>query len=562
MPKKTLTILILLLSSIGIAQQNKIKFQKPLKIPLYLSGNFAELRSNHFHSGLDIKTNKTEGLKVYASANGYVYRIKISRGGYGKALYVKHPETGLSTVYAHLKKFNPVIERYIKRKQYQKKKYEIEVFPYAVELPVKKGEIIAYSGNTGSSSGAHLHYEIRNEQEHPLNPMAYGIDIPDHKFPIINNLFIYPLNDSTHVNQIQNRIKINLKKKSDSLYFADSCFAYGEIGIGINAYDKQDGAYNRNGLYKVEIIANGIKVYEHVLDEFSFNKSRYINTFIDYPYYAENRSRIQRLWIAPSNKLQIYTQLVNDGKLIIKDKKAYYITLVLSDFKGNQTKVKLNISGHKAPIIEKRKIEKTPYFVKKDESLTINYKDFQIYFPKKIFYEDFYLKLNGKQDGLSLSNKGVPLHKSFKITYDLKNIKPELRKYTFIGRKYRKYLNHVGSNKKDGKIVGYSRNFGDFIIGYDSIPPTIKPLNFKNNSNLDNYYFLKLKIKDNKTGIKSYNGYIDGKWVLFEYEYKKALIIHDFSDQQLSKGRHRLRVVVEDLLGNQTVYKTFFYKRK
>ena len=158
--------------SVSMAQNSYPQdyFQSPLEIPLILSGTFAELRSNHFHSGLDIKTQQQSGLKVMAAASGFVSRIKVSHFGYGKALYITHPN-GYTTVYAHLQNFNPEIDAYIKHRQYKNESYEIELFPKAGELLVNNGDIVAYSGNTGGSGGPHLHFEIRNKQEHPMNPM-------------------------------------------------------------------------------------------------------------------------------------------------------------------------------------------------------------------------------------------------------------------------------------------------------------------------------------------------------------------------------------------------------
>ena len=207
-------------------------FTSPLDITLTASGTFAELRSNHFHSGIDLKTKGTEGLNVYAAASGYVSRIKISRFGYGKALYITHPN-GYTSVYAHLQKFSPSLEAYVKKQQYKKETFELEVFPQRNFLKIAAKEIIAYSGNTGGSSGPHLHFEIRDKQERPINPMLFGITIKDTTKPQIHELFGYPLSEESHVNGARSRVKIRIKKLPNGHYISEQISAFGALALGL-----------------------------------------------------------------------------------------------------------------------------------------------------------------------------------------------------------------------------------------------------------------------------------------------------------------------------------------
>jgi len=560
MPKYLIFIFIGFFS-LQIFGQKTYDFTNPVDIPIYLSGNFGELRSNHFHAGIDIKTGGKEGLKVYAIEDGFVYRIKITRGGYGKALYIKHPN-GLLSVYGHLKYFNDEIEAYIKQKQYEKKSFEIEMFPYKIELPVKKGEVIAYSGNTGGSFGPHLHFELRNMQEHPLNPMAYGIDIADHKHPIIQNIFAYPLGKNTQVNQSEKQVKLSLSKKNDSLYVSDSITAFGEIGIGLQAFDRQDFSWNKNGLYKVRMTINGLPVYEHIMQEFSFAKSHFINTMIDYPYYSSTHKRVIKLWVEPYNLLEIYTQLVNDGKIKIDAYKNYYINLQLSDYAGNTTQVIIPILGKKLKVLVPKKIQKTSHLISAGKNQSLVFDKFKLSFGKYSLYKDLYLKAKTLSDGIFINLKGVPIHKSIQIKYALKNIPAKLRTYAFIGKLNKKgKLRYTYSRKSKDSLIAYTKISGTYKIGFDSIPPIIKPLNFVAKDHLNNYRWLKLKIWDKNTGIKSYNGYIDGQWILLEYNQKKSMITYDFSDRKLKGYKHKLKIVVKDLLENTTTYQTDFYKK-
>ncbi len=561
MPKYFFYILFGVLSWSISAQNTALDLHQPLGIPLYLSGTFGELRSNHFHSGLDIKTNGKEGYRIYSVDEGYVYRIKISKGGYGKAIYIKHP-SGLISVYGHLKVFNKRIEEYIKNKQYKKQSYEIEVFPYKIELPVKKGEIIAFSGNTGGSMGAHLHFELRNLKEHPLNPMRYGITVTDTQKPVVQNIFAYPLDSLSHVNQVQDRIKINFKKVNDSLYIADTLLAFGQIGIGLQTFDRQDKSWNKNGLYKIAMQVNGLPIYESVMEELSFARSHYINTFIDYDYFEKFRKRIQKLWVEPYNQLQIYTQLVNEGKITVQNQKNYYISILLSDYNGNTTEVKIPVYGLKSQALTPKKVIKTPYLVTANKTTTFRFQNESIIFSKHSAYYDFYLQHKNTRNGFEILNKGVPLHKSMKIKFSMKHIPNKLRPYAFIGKLSKKgNLYALTTSHKKDTLVAYSKYFGKFQIGYDSIAPKIKEKNFKKNGKLSNYRYLKLRIWDNKTGIKSHNGYIDDKWVLFEYDYKTSTITYNLGDRKLKGYKHKLSVDVTDRMGNKSYYTTTFYKK-
>jgi len=561
MPKRIkLSFIFILLLQMLFGQNDSLHL--PLDIPLYLSGTFGELRSNHFHSGLDIKTNNEEGLPVYAVDDGYVYRIKITRNGYGKALYIKHP-SGLVSVYGHLKYFNNRIESYIKQKQYKKQKFEIEVFPYKIELPVKKGEIIAYSGNTGGSSGPHLHFELRNIKEHPLNPMLYGIRIKDTESPIVKNVFAYPLDSLSQIDQIGHRIKLNLTQLNDSLYLADPLIADGQIGLGIEAYDPQNFVKNHNGLYKVKVKVNGLPVYEHVMSEFCFANSKYINVIIDYPYYLKYHRRIQKLWVVPYNPLEIYTQLVGDGSIQIKPGQSYQISIELSDFNQNKTLIKIPVKGYKTKILERNHSSKTPYFIDINKNNNINLSPWRIIFRPHTAYQKFYLKAESRPTVLNIKQPYKALQKSYIIKYPLKLIKPKRRPYAYIalyGKKGHTY--YVYTIKAQDSLKAYTKRFGNFVIRYDSIGPYIKPLNFKDKSDLTNYHFLKFKIGDKKTGIKAYNGYIDGAWILLEYDYKKGTLTYDFSDQKLKGHKHQLKIIVEDNMGNVRQYQSYFYKKE
>ncbi len=559
---RTFLFLVVFFSSYnGFTQVNYPKdyFVKPLEVPLILSGTFGELRTNHFHAGLDIKTQQRQGLNVVSSANGYVSRIKISHWGYGKALYITHPN-GYTTVYGHLKKFAPEIEAYIKKRQYQKESYTIELFPKSTELKVTKGELVAYSGNSGSSGGPHLHYEIRDSRSRPINPMFFGIELPDTKNPLFRAAVIYSFGNSTHVNN-SNKINELVLKYKDGVMIANTVEAYGKIGIGVNVIDKLDGALNNNGIFNLQMSVNGKKVYEHEVNTFSFTESRYINTLMDYERYSRKRQRIQKCFVEPANKLSIYKKLINNGYLDIKDGLSYHVQITAKDFKGNSSKLIIPIKGVKSNTIVKDTTIKTPHFFKANEYNKINQDNISVAFAKNSFYKDIYFDFNYDGNIVKLHNASIPLHKKFTLTFNISNYPAKNKKQIIIAQINKKgRLSYASTRRKDNKVYTRSRSLGKYTLAIDSVKPKIKPINFKNNKKLSKYRYLKVKISDNLSGIKSYRGEIDGKWILFEYDAKRRLLTYDFNDSKLEGKKHNLKVTATDNVNNTNTYIATFYK--
>ncbi len=538
-------------------------FQKPLDIPLILSGTFGELRSNHFHSGVDIKTQQREGLKVFSTADGYVSRIKISNWGYGKAVYITHPN-GYTTVYGHLKKFNKKIENYLKKRQYEKESYSIQLFPKPEELPVSKGEIIAFSGSTGGFVGAHLHYEIRNTaNSKPINPLLFGLPIADHQRPVITTLFAYPLTDSSQVHQSALPVKINITPQKDGTFLADKVMASGSIGFGINTFDRQDGALNKNGIYSLEMLLNGKRVYKHTVEKFSFSESKYINLHIDYKRYKEYKQRIQKCFIDPENKLSIYQDTVHNGTISVEDGKFYTITIIARDLKGNQTKILIPVLGKKAPITLAKKNNKTPYPINAKAFNKFSKDGVTVAFPKNTFYHNLYLDFKVRVDGsVQIHKPIVPLNKSFTLTFDVSNYKPEDREHLFIAYyNHNKYPQYSSTVKKEHSFYTKTKKLGKFALLSDFKAPTVSAANFKDKQWLSKYRYLKVKIKDDLSGIKSYRGEIDGQWILLEWDLKKGHLVYDFNDKKLSGTKHQLKITVSDNANNTKIYTATFYRK-
>ncbi len=555
---------LLLLFSVSLNSQSiypQDYFSSPLDIPLVLSGTFAELRSNHFHSGMDIKTQQRTGLKVKASASGYVSRIKVSHYGYGKALYITHPN-GYTTVYAHLNKFGPEIERYVKKLQYEKESYEIETFPKPDELLVTKGNIVAYSGNSGGSGGPHLHFEIRDNAERPINPMLFGIEIQDSKLPTITSIYAYPLDDNSYVNNSHNKQNLRLIPLKNGDYTVENIKAYGKIGIGITTWDRQDLAANKNGVYNIQTFVNGSKNFELDFKRFSFDETKHINQLIDYNLFKTKRQRVQKLFRI-NNPLSIYKDLNKDGVLSIEDSTYAVYKIKVSDFKNNTSWVTLSIKGEKNKAINTALKSKTPYFIYADKSTVLKEKNITVDVFPNTFYEGFYMDFNVNADTLKLHKDIIALKKNIKIAYDISKYKPEDKNKLYIARLsgYKK-TPYYSFTKRDGDtLTSYTKRLGTFALASDEEKPTITPINLKKGQWLSKYRYLKIKINDEVSGISNYRATVNGKWILMEYDYKTKLLTHDFNDSIIVDTKNNLKVIVTDNVGNSSTFETTFYRK-
>lgn len=538
-------------------------FQNPLDIEIILSGSFGELRNNHFHSGLDIKTNQRTGAKVYAAASGYVSRIKVEHYGYGKALYITHPN-GYTTVYAHLEKFAPRIEEYVKKLQYEREDYEIEVYPTDLELRVDQGEVVAYSGNTGGSGGPHLHYEIRDGNARPINPLLFGLRIPDSRLPLVKQIKAYPLDEESTINGKNEPQLLRLIPLGAGKFKVEPFSAYGEIGIGVNTNDQMDAASNQNGIFNVKTFFNGKPHFEMAFDRFSFDETRYINQMIDYKHLQENKSRISKLFIPDGSPLSLYRETTNNGKLQLVDPGSKHIYKVsITDYSSNVSEINMDITNESKNENLSPTVPKNATLVPHNESFSTTQGSYTLTIPKGTLYEDSFLVISENADVFKIHEDIIPLHKNMIINYDMKSkAGDDMDKYyiariTPWGAAY-----HTPSRLQGNTLTAFTRTLGTYAIKKDTNPPSIIPVNFKNGQWLSKNKTLTLKINDKETGIKAYRATINDKFVLMEYDYKTNLITYDFSDAVVIDTDNQLVVIVTDNVGNSTKFEANFQRKE
>ena len=564
-----LTFFLFATSITSIAQNNiypNINFRPPLDIPLNLSGTFGELRSNHFHSGIDIKTEGAEGKKVFAIEDGYVSRVKVSTGGYGKVLYITHTN-GFVSVYGHLQRFNDSIQQFVKDLQYRKERFTVEAFPEKGRLEVKKGEIIALTGNTGGSEGPHLHFEIREEAtQYPVNPLFFdNINIKDQVKPRIAELAIYPVHKQTLINGKNDTAFFTVEKRGNKYALASNkkIEISGAFSLGIRTYDQMNEVHNKNGVFRVELKLDDENVFGLEMDKLSFSTTRYLNSLIDFPYFKLKKRRLIRTQIDTNNRIFNYRDVSNNGIFSFSDTLSHTFKYKISDVYNNTSDFSFSI------IVTNSRAENDSLIREKNEGRffeynkenRINEAGVSIQFPANAFYRSFYFQfdtLAGDENSYSpifeVHNKFIPVHKHFTIAIKPDSIPENTKDKMYIAYRTDKDEHFfIGAKWKDNKLSTRSRILGNYTVMADTINPEITPYNFKNGKNISKQNNLRVKITDKQTGIKNYRGTLNDHWVLMEYDPKKNRLTYTF-DEHIKKGENDFKLVVKDLLDNETIY--------
>ncbi|WP_316813195.1 M23 family metallopeptidase [Pedobacter heparinus] len=543
-----------------------VDFRSPLDIvPPALAGSFGELRANHFHSGMDYRTNQREGYPVYAIADGYISRLRVQNSGFGLALYISHPN-GFTSVYGHLQRFNPKIAQQVKTVQYQKKTYEIDEFPNSIQIPVRKGDIIAYTGNTGSSGGPHLHFEIRDTKtEATINPQLFGLEIPDNIPPVIYAMYVYRLNKSPFNEFIPKQyFQVAGSAGNYHLNKVNTINLNGEVGFGIVTTDKHNGASGTNGVYSIELELDGRQVYASSLEKFSFENSKGINSHIDYPTYLNTKRSIQKSFVDPGNPLKIYSNLVNNGRIEFTDGTLHKLKYTVTDGAGNKSILTFNVQANASAVIHPPALPTGTLNFSYANQNEFNNDAIKVIIPKGSLYNDLnflYKRLpkpmgNAYSEMHQIHNNQTPLHISFELWIKADSALNKYKEKALIVNSGRA---SQGGYFENGYIKAKPRNFGSFFIALDTIPPSIIPVNITDGKNMKGISKMSFKIRDNLSGIKNFNGYIDGKWVLMEFDTKTASLWHTFDDRT-PPGKHTLEVIVTDMKDNNRNHTITFYR--
>ncbi len=552
---KKLFLSFWLFSILFTLNSQEYNLNSPIDLPLNLSGTFGEFRSSHFHYGLDVTTNKKSGYNVYSIDSGSITRIKVSTSGYGKVLYINHPN-GLTSIYAHLKEFSPKIQKYIKTQQYLNKSYSVQKFFNNGEMKVNKGDLIGYTGNTGGSSGPHLHFEIRDtKSQNPINPLSFNYKYDDSNRPIIKSLYVFDEDDSF---KKDNPKKYEIKKINDSLYIADKIIYSNKIGIGIEVYDRQSkNNYNRNGVYEVKMFLDSVLSFSYKMDKINIDESVFRKIFYDYSLLKAKKKRIQKVYYPPNSKLNFLNHNVSTGIFKSSDKDEKDVLLEVSDWNNNKTYLNFKIEGKTSNLLEKSidGIEiatSQKYLIKKNNS--------EIGFKKNSFFNNVTLNIKYQNDTLKIDEDLYPLRKSYNIKIFKQVEDSIIKRQSFIGLiNNNGKLSYLKTSNKDNFFSVNSSNLGSFTLSRDSLNPEIKALNFSLNKDISNQKTIRLRIYDKTSGIKSYNVLINNKWALFEYEPKSNLIFHNIDDGIIENGENKITIKVIDGVGNKTEFKSKVY---
>lgn len=515
-----------------------------------LAANFGELRPNHYHMGFDCKTDQRQNVQVIAAADGYIAKVKIEPYGFGRAIYINHPN-GLTTLYAHLNDFMPELEKYVKEQQYKLKSWKVFLDIPASLFPVKKGMFIAFSGNTGGSQGPHTHFEVRDTKtDKVLNPSLFGFPLPDNVPPTILRLAVYDRCISTY----EQNPHFYPIKKANSFYTTPLIVTNTDkISFGISAVDKYTGSTNPNGIYETIVYDNERPVIGFQLDSISYDETRYLNAHIDYKLRSSGGPFVEHLSRLPGYTSSVYKTTNGDGIISLEDDSTHKIKITVKDANGNTSILQFDIKRgpgvaekikNQPPVLFNQK-EFIPGFINLFENSTISF-----YLPENALYDSIRFRYNeiAGSNGYTiyqLHNANVPVHCNFPVKIKASSLLPDkMVMHRFVNGKD----DYAKADYENGWYKASFREFGNFQLMLDTLPPTISPVGFKDGMNTAKLSAIKFVILDNTEEIKNFTATLDGNWLRFSND-KGRTFIYIFDDK-CAPGEHELKIVAEDQVGN------------
>jgi len=528
-------------------------FRNPLNIPMSLSGNFGELRPNHYHMGLDIRTNKVQNLDVFAAAEGYIARIKIEPFGFGRAIYINHPN-GLTTVYAHLNNFFPQLEQYVKEKQYAQQSWSIFITVPPDLFPVKKGTFIAHSGTTGGSQAPHLHFEIRTtDVDQNLNPMLFGLPISDHTSPTIQRLVIY---DRTKSIYEQTPRFLGTRRSGNNFNISQGLAVVSSplISFGISAFDTQSGSTNHLGIYEADLFVDNNPIMGFRMNDISYLDTRNINAHIDYKTKAIDGPYIQLLSNLPGYRNSIYKKVSGDGIIDLSDGTTRKVKIDVYDAYGHKSMLQFSVryNGNKNQVAPVPGKLFAPMMVDGFES-----RECEFYLGENSLYDSAhiaYTSAPATAEGVSaihtIGSLTIPLASAITVRIKPIGTLTDAERNRTVMQRFARETREVRKVEwNNGWAKANFMDFGNFQLLIDTEPPQIIP-NFQNAGNLSKESRIVIVVKDNNGQYKNFRAELDGAWLRFTND-KARSFIYTF-DEKCSKGEHQLKVSVEDEAGNRS----------
>lgn len=568
-------------------QEAEITFGAPFDFPLYLSGNFGELRTNHFHGGLDFKTQGVVGKPLLAIADGYISKVTVTAGGYGNALYITH-DNGYTSVHGHLDRFLPEIARRVREKQYRTQSFVVTLEFGPEEFQVRQGEVVAYAGNSGYSFGPHLHMEIRTtDTNEPVDPLTFYKDkVADTTPPRATHIMVYGASQSGKImlceptkgaTEMEGRIIFNsqpsefisasgsktcLVSHDESNRTKYKCFvfnslaAWGRISAAISANDYMDGTTNNYGVRYVRLYVDDRLVSSSDVDRFSFDENLLINSWTDYAEHRCTKRWYMRSAIAENNELRMLHADAHRGWVTIDEERDYHFRYELEDLHGNSATYYFVVRGKRMPIVTR--LRDYRYYMDASGDSRFCAAGTELWMPKGTLFENLDLEYEVQSsdtdcaDIYRLTGRPVPLRKSAELTLPVYLDNDIDYRKLYVARVDGNRRIYCGGTYRYGRITADIKELGTYTVCVDTIAPKITPIG---EATWRKRCVLAFRITDGETGIRSYRGMIDGRWVLFRYSSKNARLTCDLKAEDIAPGKHEVEIEVTDMRGNVGVVK-------